>query len=193
LLLLGGVTSVGCDHTGLHRSTPVQDAGPLGGVDTSVVQPVSQPDAAISITLPDAPPVRGVVDARGAGPEAGREVLPVGLIPDAALATDVATAASQSDGATVTIQDIMDSCNIPAQQQQGIRACLATLGGSWAEGLAEGFAGANCSFAYSQLDCLARSQLCGGFYMITSSTGSLDPNTPWTCEPVLLYVGVRFV
>jgi hypothetical protein len=194
LLLLGGVASVGCDHTGLHRSAPSRDAEPPASVDTNVVQPVSQPDAAISIALPDAPPVRGVVDARVAGPEAGRDVLPVSLMsPDAALATDLATAARRSDGAAVTIQDIMDSCNISDQQQQQLHACLATLGGSWGTFLAEGFAGANCSFVESQLGCLDESQLCGGFYMITSSKGSLDPNTPWICQAVLMYLGVRFV
>jgi len=193
LLLLGGVASVGCDHTGLHRSTPVRDAGPPASVDTNVAQPVPQPDAAISVALPDAPPVRGVADARVAGPEAGRD-LPVGLTsPDAARATDVATAASGSDGAAVTIQDIMDSCNIGEQGQQQILACLATLGESWA-GMAEAFAGANCNFVSSQLACLAESWLCGGSLQITSSSGSLDPNTPWICQqPVLLYIGVRFV
>jgi hypothetical protein len=184
LLFLGGAASVGCGGSGLHGLA--QDAGPPAVVDAA--QPPSQPDASSPITLPDAPPAPAPVDA--AQPEANRDLPPV--IPDARPATDVAVAPSQSDGPAVTIQDIMQSCNIPDWEQQQILTCLATLGGSWT-GLAEAFAGDDCSFVYSQLSCLARSTLCGGMYEITTSSGTLDPNTPWICRGIPVYLGVRFV
>jgi hypothetical protein len=186
LLFLGGVASVGCDRTGLRGPAQARDAGPPAVVDAA--QPPSQPDASSPINLPDAPPAPAPVDA--AQPEANRDLPPV--IPDVRPATDVAVAPSQSDGPAVTIQDIMQSCNIPDWEQQQILTCLATLGGSWT-GLAEAFAGDDCSFVYSQLSCLARSTLCGGMYEITTSSGYLDPNTPWICRPIIIYAGVRFV
>jgi len=188
LLFLGGAASVGCSSAGLRQA---QDASPPAVVDATVVPPEASPDGPVFVTFPDAQTAPVVADATVAQPEANRDLTPPDLtIPDAGPATDVTMAPSQSDGATVTIKDIMDSCNISAQAQQPILACLARLGGSWAEG----FAGANCSFVYSQLSCLAESQLCGGFDLIEPSSGTtLDPNTPWICHPVLLYIGVRFV
>jgi hypothetical protein len=53
----------------------------------------------------------------------------------------------------------------------------------------EELAGLNCSVVGSDLYCLARSMMCGGDYIITSS----DPNAPWICKPILIYMGVRFV
>jgi hypothetical protein len=180
LLFLGGAASVGCGDSGLRAQA--QDASPA--------------DASTVTSLPDAPITPKVPDA--AKPEANPDLpyikLPDGPpAPDAAAATD-AVAASRSDGAAVTIQDIMDSCNIPDQTQQGILVCLAQMGDSWAGFLAEGFAGDDCSFVESQLSCLIRSTLCGGMYEISPSSGtSLDPNTPWVCKPIIIYAGVRFV
>jgi hypothetical protein len=185
LLFLGGAASVGCSSSGLRQA---QDAGPPAVVDATVVPPEASPDGPIFVTLPDAQTAPLVADATVAQPEANRD-LPM-TSPDASSATEVAIALSQSDGATVTIQDIMDSCNISAEAQQPILACLARLGGSWAEG----FAGANCSFVYRQLSCLAESMICGGRNEIAPSSGTtLDPNTPWICQHIPLYIGVRFV
>jgi hypothetical protein len=175
LLFLGGAASVGCSSAGLRQA---QDASPPAVVDATVAPPASNPDGPILVRFPDASTVPNVVDAG------------VATIPDAGSATEVAIALSQSDGGTVTIKDIMDSCNFSAQAQQPILACLASLGGSWAEG----FAGANCSFVYRQLSCLAESLICGGRNEIAPSSGTtLDPNTPWICQPILVYIGVRFV
>jgi hypothetical protein len=160
LLFLGGATSVGCDGTGLRAPAQAQDAGPAGAADAKVAQPDSTPDLPPTISI--APDARPVVDAM---------------------------APSQSDGAAVTIQDIMDSCNIPDQQQQQILTCLATLGASWA-GLSEEFAGASCSLVDSDLNCFAMSRFCGGMYDMTISP---DPNKPWICNPIIIYAGVRFV
>ena len=175
LLFLGGAASVGCSSSGLRQA---QDAGPPAGVDAGVAQPEASPDGPVFVRFPDASTVPNVVDSG------------VATIPDAGSATEVAMALNQSDGATVTIQDIMDSCNFSAQAQQQILSCLAMVRGSWAEG----FAGANCSFLYNQLNCLAESEFCGGRYLLEPSSGmTLDPNTPWICQPVIVYLGVRFV
>jgi hypothetical protein len=169
LLFLGGAASVGCGDSGLHGGAQAQDASP------STV--TNLPDAPITPKVPDA-----------ARPEANPNIIPIRpTIPDARPATD-AVAVSQSDGAAVTIQDIMDSCNIPDQTQQQVLACLAKLGNSWA--LAEEFAGANCDLVSSDLDCFLRSQFCWGADEITYPS---DPNMPWICKPVLVYIGVRFV
>jgi len=133
---------------------------------------------------------QGSPDAKVAQPEATPDIPPHWVVPD------VAMAPGQSDGAAVTIQDIMDGCNIPDQQQQAIRACLATLGVSWSTALAEVLAGTSCDLVVDQISCLVRSQLCGGpIYNVVARPGSSDwdANAPWVCEPVLMYVGVRFV
>jgi hypothetical protein len=189
LLFLGGVASVGCSGSGLH--VQARDAGPPDVVDTNTVPPT--PDASSPITSPDAPPAGGVDAAKPeASPDLPRIIV---TIPDAPPARDTvaapdALAASQSDGgATVTIQDIMNSCNISAQEQQAILTCLAQLGDSWA-GFAEEFAGLNCGVVGSDLTCFLRSRVCGGGYEITYPS---DPNAPWICQPVLVYIGVRFV
>ena len=161
LLFLGGAASVGCNGAGLHGPAQGQDAGRPDVVDAKVAQPESNPDL---------PPV-------------------ILMAPDARPVTD-AMAPSQSDGAAVTIQDIMDSCNISDQQQQQILTCLATLGESWTTGLAEAFAGASCSLVGSDLNCFAMSRFCGGMYDMTISP---DPNKPWICNPIIIYAGVRFV
>jgi hypothetical protein len=193
LLFLGGAASVGCNSTGLHGPAPMQDAGPPDIVDTSTTQPASEPDASIPLDLADAPRAPDIADA--ARSEASPDLPSIKItIPDAPPARDAGTATdavavSQTDGAAVTIQDIMDSCNIPDQTQQQILTCLAKLGDSWA-GLAEEFAGANCSLVSSDLGCLAQSTMCGRPYEITYPS---DPNMPWICRPIIIYAGVRFV
>jgi hypothetical protein len=54
LLFLGGVASVGCRWVGLARRPQARDAGPPDVVDTN--RTGATPDAAISVTSPDAPP-----------------------------------------------------------------------------------------------------------------------------------------
>lgn len=167
LLLLGGVTSVGCDRAGLHGSTHSPDAGPLGGGDAKVAQPEANPDLPPFILIaPDA----------------------ISMAPDARLATDVAMAPSQSDGGTVTIQDIMDSCNIPDQVQESVLGCLAGLRESWTTGIAEALAGSPCDWIARQLGCFWYSHNCSG-----TVSQDFDPKTTPLCDPIILYAGVRFV
>jgi hypothetical protein len=83
----------------------------------------------------------------------------------------------------------MDSCNISAQLEQQILTCLAGVGKAWT-GLAEALAGTDCSSVARDLNCFGMSQACGGAYPLGVSP---DPNTPWICQPVIIYVGVRFV
>jgi hypothetical protein len=152
LLLLGGATSVGCDHAKVAQE---------GSLDAKVAQPEANPDLPPTFFVP----------------------------PDARPATDVAMAPTQSDGAAVTIQDIMDSCNIPDQQQERILDCLAGLRESWTTGIAELLAGADCNHVAYQLQCFSGSWSCFGQYQPVD----FDPNTTPMCNPVILYAGVRFV
>jgi hypothetical protein len=155
--------------------------------DTSIAQPTSPPDASIRLTLPDAPPAPNVVDARVAKPEANPDIPPLNLTtPDARPATDVAFAPSQSDGAPVTIQDIMDSCNIPEQQQVLVLGCLARLSASWTTGMAEVLAGINCNYVAGELGCFVGSANC-----MAMGPQDFDPGA--ICMPIPVYVGVRFV
>ena len=176
LLFLGGAASVGCSNAGLHQA---QDAGAPGIVDASV----AQPDAATSIA--DAPRTPNAVDAKVAQPEANLD-LPRITLPDARPATD-AVAPRQSDGATVTIQDIMDSCNIPDQQQAQVLDCLGRLGESWTTGVASVLAGSDCNYVATQLNCFTYSQSC------LLGAPDFDPNTTPICKPMPVYIGVRFV
>jgi hypothetical protein len=121
-----------------------------------------------------------VVDA--AQPEARRVISTT--IPDTRPATD-ALAPSQSDGAAVTIQDIMDSCNIPEQQQGQVLGCLAGLQASWTTGIAGLLAGLNCNDVANELGCFVRSENCVGM-------GPEDFAPEAICMPMPVYVGVRF-
>ena len=205
LLFLGGAVSVGCDRTGL----PGQDAGvvdakvpasqpdassfvaipdsavpPPAPVDARIAHPEANPDGLILVTLPDASPAP--VDARVAQTETDRD-LPPTIAPDARPATDVAVPSSP-DGAAVTIQDIMDICNISTPLQQQVLACLAKLGDSWPGPLSSGI---NCSALESDLYCFTQWRgFCGGVFDIKFPS---DPNAPWTCAPIPVYLGVRFV
>jgi len=121
----------------------------------------SQPDSSNIIILPPQPDTRSPWDAATQGP----------------------------DGAPVTIRDIMDSCNIPSQQQTDILACLAGLRSSWSTGMASVFAGQNCATVANQLDCF------GAGYTCTSpqTAGDFDPSSTRICQPIIIYLGVRFV
>ena len=124
LLFLGGAASVGCGDSGLHAQA--QDAGPPDASTVTncarrtrrrprSVMPRSPKPTLTShdIMLPDAPPAEMLRPLQ----MLWQPVSPM--------------------GAAVTIQDIMDSCNIPDQTQQQVLACLAKLGDSWS-GLGRG-------------------------------------------------------
>jgi hypothetical protein len=56
------------------------------------------------------------------------------------------------DGAMVTIQDIMNSCNIDGYDQSTVLRCLASLRSSWTTGLAQELAGQSCAAVTSRLE-----------------------------------------
>jgi len=162
LLLLGGAVTVGCDHSTLHGSAG--DAGMPDATDAKATQLASSPDvAAISIQLPDASP---------------------DLPPDVSRALD-ARAPSAPDGATVTIQDILQSCNMAPDS---VLNCLAKLRASWTTGVAESLAGEDCNSIASDLLCFLQ-QNCSG----TPSSKDFSEVAAFYCPPVIIYAGVRFV
>lgn len=160
LLFLGGAATVGCAREPLKGSS--RDAATLGSPDTSSPQPEAKADGPTFIQFPDtrpAPDTSPTKDAVATGP----------------------------DGATVTIRDIMDSCNIPAQQQASVLACLSRLRTSWSTGMASVLAGQDCTRIANELSCFS-SQTC----MIPPAQ-DFDPATTRICQSVMVYLGVRFV
>jgi|GEM_PF-3034962 len=170
LLLLAGVTTVGCDSSSLHGAGK-SDAGMAdaavadASADGQAGQPDSTPDNSIflkldGITTRDLPvdpaPTR---DAVSTGP----------------------------DGATVTIQDIMESCNIPSETQSMVLMCLAGLRKSWSTGTAAMLAGKDCATVSAALDCRSYDQ-CN-----PSLPAEFDPMALRLCESIIIYLGVRFV
>jgi len=165
LLLLGGVTTVGCDSSSLH------------GTD-------NRPDAAVADVRsqqPDVPP-----DAEpDTAPADMRFVLPDIALPK----SDVKDAVSKGpEGGTVTLQEIMDSCDIPEQTQANVLACLSALHGSWTTGIAAALAGQDCRSVSSSLEPCSYSSQCN-----TALPAEFDPSYLRICEPILIYLGVRFV
>jgi hypothetical protein len=170
LMLLGGAVTVGCDHSTLHGAT--RDAGLPDVSDAKITEPASSPDlATIHIQLPDVSP--------DVLPDASPDVLP-----DASRAPD-AFAPSQFDGATVTIEDILQSCNIPPA---GVLNCLAKLRASWTTGVAGALAGMDCNSVEKNLSCFLQ-QNCTG----TPSAKDFSQVAAFYCPPVIIYAGVRFV
>jgi hypothetical protein len=139
--------------------------------DAKSVQPEAKADTPIFITLPPSP-----------------DVSPYTYVPpDVAPPWDAV--AVGPDGATVTIQDIMNSCNVSSQEQSDVLACLSFLRTSWTTGLAQELAGKSCSAVDDRLDAFG------------CSSGPCQPGvapdfvagaTPF-CQPLLIYMGVRFV
>jgi hypothetical protein len=169
LLLLGGAASVGCDREPLHSPAKMQDAATLNLADART----AQPDSAVTITLP-------------AQPDATNTVI---LIPQPDTSSPRDAVTSGPDGAAVTIQDIMDSCNVPSQVQTTVLACLTTLRSSWSTGLASVLAGQNCATVSNQLNCFPSSYAC----LTGPPTSEFDPQSTPICKPVPIYYGVRFV
>ena len=98
-------------------------------------------------------------------------------------------ASSGSDGAKVTIQEIMDSCNLSGSLQANVLACLATLRESWTTGIAEYLAGKDCNTVGTALACDG-GHVCEPWL---SANSDFDPGLLPLCEPVYIYLGVRFV
>jgi hypothetical protein len=175
LLLLGGAATVGCDNAALKGTTKTQDAAAQPD-DATSSQPTLRMDVP-AIVLPPAP------DARADTP-VKPEVAPPRL--DAV--------AAGGDGAGVTIQDIMDSCNVSDHEQSMILACLGFLRASWTTGLAQELAGQNCEDVFWRLrpfDCDMKAGPCqsrGSSHDDEFTAGDI----PY-CPPVIVYIGVRFV
>jgi len=171
LLFLGGAASIGCAGSPLHNAGSRTDAAV-----TDLPAPSSDAPT-VRITLPDGPPLQIIL------PDVRIEPNPVTKTPDAGAAT------VGPDGGAVTIADIMASCNLDSRTQQAVLACLAGLRASWSTGMAELFAGASCSDVANDLDCFTYGQTCTG----GGAGTEFDPATTRVCQPVIIYIGVRFV
>lgn len=172
LLLLGGVTTVGC-RTSLGPPNP--------------------PDAAVADAgLPQ--PDRPRAETRALAPDRPSDPTPdntmVFILPDLPPAkADVHEAASSGpNDAKVTIEDIMNSCNVPSAEQSNVMACLGYLGEAWTEGLAAYLAGKDCNAIFAALNCQTWN-MCSQ----QASPSNFDPGALPLCQPVLVYLGVRFV
>lgn len=171
LLLLGGATTVGCDNGPMKSGSKPQDAA-AQAADGKSAQPDARSDSPPFIILP---PPTDAASVRPSGPG------------DAPAWDAVAVG---PDGAVVTIQDIMNSCNIADWQQTEVLSCLAALRASWTTGLAQELAGQGCAAVASRLDdfecTMAPCQALG------ASDEFAAGDVPY-CKPVLIYLGVRFV
>lgn len=139
------------------------DASP--SPDRSLAHDAESPDLSLS---PDASP-----DTSRVAPDALASRSPDGLV------------VTQSDGATVTIQDIMQSCNMSAQ---AVLDCLARLRASWTTGMAEALAGKDCQTISNDISCFLQNTCSGA-----PSSSEFNPYTAFYCPPIPIYVGVRFV
>ncbi len=175
LLLLGGAATVGCDRGALRSAPKAEDAAVVD--DASAARLDARPDTSTDIVPPAVPDT-------APGPDTTSVSI---TLPDTGPVPDAAT--HGPDGATVTIQDIMDSCNLPSQNQTAVLACLARLRDSWTTGIAEALAGMPCDTVTSELSCFAYAGQACSF----GSTAEFVVGTTRVCEPILVYVGVRFV
>jgi hypothetical protein len=169
LLLLGGVTTVGCDGSSLRSTNKAPDAAVvdarLSQPDTApATQPDSPPDNNIHIVIPDVAPQP--------------DLRPYDLAYAATLGPD---------GAAVTLRDILDSCNIPSEAEGWILACLSRLHESWTTGTIALLAGKDCDTVARAFD---RCSYASGCY---PQSDEFDGNLPELCAPILIYLGVRFV
>ncbi len=169
LLFLGGAASIGCARAPFNNSSQTHDAATPGLPDANGSQPEARPDGPVYIVLPDTRLAPDTAPAADANPP--RDAVTTG-----------------PDGGTVTIQDIMNSCNIPSEQQGAILGCLAMLDSSWRDGIAAALAGQDCAVVASDLECNP-GQVC----VAQQYTSVFDPSDPRICQYIPIYLGVRFV
>jgi hypothetical protein len=183
LLLLGGVASVGCEHSALRNSTEVRDGAPPDVADAKTLRSESNADS-VFIVLPDTSP----------GPDKPSSV-DYDISPGPDKPSSVDSRPSGLDGATVAIQDIMDSCNVSATDQASVLACLARLRESWTTGIASVLATESCNAVVVDLACFAydTTYCVGGGWGIDPTNTDFDPATMPICRPMPVYIGVRFV
>jgi hypothetical protein len=175
LLLLGGAATIGCSREPLKSASQMHDAATLEFPDAGNSQPETKADSSIRVVLPDSKPAPDTMTDAMTAPDTAPEKY---------------AATSGPDGGAVTIQDILDSCNIPVGQQGMVLGCLAALDSSWSAGIAAALAGENCVSVANDLVCNS-SEVCVAEYGFRA----FDPAYPFLCQPapVLIYIGVRFV
>jgi hypothetical protein len=142
-------------------------------------------------------PDAAVADVRSEPPDAAPDAVPDSapadlriVFPDTAPPkSDVKDAVSKGpEGGTVTLQEILDSCNIPESTQANVLACLSALHESWTTGIAAVLAGRDCQVVSSSLEpCSYLSQCNSGL------PAEFDASSLRLCDPILIYLGVRFV
>jgi len=178
LLLLGGVATVGCESTSLRS--------PGSKPDASVTAPASQPDA-----HPPADLARermpGQPDATADRVPDNNPIIIVVPQPDAA----VAPSTGPYD-APVTMQEILNSCGVASADQSPILSCLNSLGEAWATGVTDYLAGKSCDTVTSYLSDVEWCAQSGGCRAMPSTT-PFNPDQEPCAQPVLVYLGVRFV
>lgn len=181
LLFLGGVASVGCARSGFVQGpgTPL-DAAPADA------------DNAPCLEICGAPmPADGgdaLVRKPDSQPNTPSDVRPRIILPDTAPDHDAANRGA--DGGVVTLEDIMDSCNVPESVRTQVRACLMVLDASWTSGMAETLAGARCNDVNSDLRCFSDySMNCPP----RGDSSAFVAGKTRVCNPIIIYAGVRFV
>jgi hypothetical protein len=194
LLLLGGAATVGCERSGLHSAghdAAVSQPGSGGSAGATTSQPGSggsagfTPDALV-LHIPDVALPKDLAVVPDAAPTSDSDIqitLPEVGKPDAAKPKDTSNGL---DGAGVTIQDIMQACDLPASEQDGVLHCLATLRASWLTGLPKALAGLPCLSVENDLSCFQQTGC-------SPSRGEFDPATAFECPVFPVYIGVRFV
>jgi hypothetical protein len=160
LLFLGGAATIGCAREPLKSSSAMHDAAAPGLPDAGSWQPETKTDGLRFIQLPDA----------AAAPDTAPKY----------------AATTGSDGGTVTMQDIVDSCNLRVDQQSMILACLSLMDSSWSTRMAAALAGQDCRSVYA---LCPPGETCSAWQY---PSGSVPSNLP-LCMPVIIYAGVRFV
>jgi hypothetical protein len=172
LLLLGGAASVGCDQTTLH-STPdaatqdladARDTAKQDLADAIKSQPDTKADSSVFFLLPDIPTRFDAINTSNAP-------------------------TSSPDGAAVTIQDIMQSCDMSDDEQANVLACLSNLRNSWTTGMASALEGNYCPEVSRLLNCFVNKPTCTPPY----ASDEFAPGDLNICKPTIIYFGVRFV
>jgi hypothetical protein len=188
LLLLGGVASVGCERTSFVQA-PARPDTAISDADNSpcleICGPATPADGGDAIVRKfDSQPAT----QRDTQPNTPADGPPRIVLRDTAPDHDAANRGA--DGGVVTIQDIMDSCNVPQDTQNQVRACLMTLDASWTSGMAQTLAGARCDDVNGDLRCFSNfSMNCTP----RSDSSAFEVGKTRVCNPIIIYAGVRFV
>jgi len=139
-------------------------------------------------STPDAA-TQNLADAAKTQPDTKADAF-VFLLPDMTLDTKSLNApTSNPDGAAVTIQDIMQSCDMSDDEQANVLACLSNLRNSWTTGMASALEGNYCPEVSRLLNCFVNKPTCTPPY----ASDEFAPGDLNICKPTIIYLGVRFV